>query len=110
MKRDPGPTAAAPAQPMRSIAEVERETALPRATLRIWERRYGFPAPLRDDRDERVYPADQVEQLRLMRELVEQGYRPAKLVAAGAAEIARLARGTRAPQASLRSPARPEWL
>lgn len=95
---------------MRSIAEVERETSLPRATLRIWERRYGFPAPLRDDRDERVYPADQVAQLRLMRELVEQGHRPAKLVAAGAVEIARLARGTKATEPAMRSPARPEWL
>lgn len=95
---------------MRSIAEVERETSLPRATLRIWERRYGFPAPLRDDRDERVYPADQVAQLRLMRELIEQGHRPAKLVAAGAAEIARLARGSKPVQSARTSAARPEWL
>ena len=84
---------------MRSIAEVERETSLPRATLRIWERRYGFPAPQRDERGERVYPADQVAQLHLMRELIEQGHRPGKLIAAGAAEIARLARRTRGPRA-----------
>jgi DNA-binding transcriptional MerR regulator/methylmalonyl-CoA mutase cobalamin-binding subunit len=76
---------------LRSIAEVEQVTALPRATLRIWERRYGFPAPLRDERGERCYPEDQVERLQLMRQLVAQGHRPAKLVAAGAAEMKLLA-------------------
>lgn len=85
----PGP---APA-PLPSIAEVERDTGLARATLRIWERRYGFPAPRRDDRGERVYPDDQVEQLRLMKQLLDQGHRPAKLVAAGAAGVKRLAAG-----------------
>lgn len=84
-----GPSPGTP--PLRSIAEVERETGLPRATLRIWERRYGFPAPLRDDRGERCYPDDQVEQLRLMRRLLDQGHRPARLAAAGPAEIRRLA-------------------
>ncbi|MDF2466097.1 MAG: hypothetical protein K0Q43_4332 [Ramlibacter sp.] len=77
--------------PLRSIAEVERDTGLARATVRIWERRYGFPAPLRDDRGERVYPPEQVEQLRLMKQLLDQGHRPAKLVAAGAAGVKRLA-------------------
>ncbi|MBC7602667.1 MAG: MerR family transcriptional regulator [Ramlibacter sp.] len=75
----------------RSIAEVERETGLPRATVRIWERRYGFPAPSRDDRGERRYNAEQVAQLAQMHRLVQQGHRPAKLVAAGAAAIAKLA-------------------
>jgi DNA-binding transcriptional MerR regulator/methylmalonyl-CoA mutase cobalamin-binding subunit len=89
MSSDTSPTAAS--APLRSIAEVERDTGLARATVRIWERRYGFPAPLRDDRGERVYPQDQVEQLRLMKQLLDQGHRPAKLVAAGAAGVKRLA-------------------
>lgn len=72
------------------IADVERDTGLPRATLRIWERRYGFPAPGRDERGERVYPPDQVEQLRLMARLLERGHRPARLIAGGADEIRRL--------------------
>lgn len=87
--------AATPGEPaapqLKSIAEVEHDTGLPRATIRIWERRYGFPAPLRDERGERNYPQDQVGQLQSMRQLVEQGHRPAKLLAAGAAEIHRLA-------------------
>jgi DNA-binding transcriptional MerR regulator/methylmalonyl-CoA mutase cobalamin-binding subunit len=86
------PPRPAPA-PLRSIAEVERDTGLARATVRIWERRYGFPAPLRDDRGERVYPDDQVEQLRLMKQLLDQGHRPARLVAQGAEGVKRLAAG-----------------
>lgn len=79
------------AGPARPIAEVERETGLPRATLRIWERRYGFPQPGRDDRGERSYPPDQVELLRLIRELVERGHRPGKLLASGPERIRELA-------------------
>lgn len=88
--------------PLRSIAEVERDTGLARATVRIWERRYGFPAPLRDDRGERVYPDDQVEQLRLMKQLIDQGHRPAKLVAAGALGVKRLAAAVPAGKAVAR--------
>ena len=31
-----------------SIAAVERDTGLSKDTLRVWERRYGFPRPERD--------------------------------------------------------------
>lgn len=63
-----------------SIAAVERDTGLAKDTLRVWERRYGFPAPARDNNGERVYPADQVDKLRLIRRLIDQGLRPAKLI------------------------------
>jgi MerR family transcriptional regulator, light-induced transcriptional regulator len=63
-----------------SIAAVERETGLSKDTLRVWERRYGFPRPGRDEFDERVYPADQVEKLRMIRSLMDQGHRPGKIV------------------------------
>jgi methylmalonyl-CoA mutase cobalamin-binding subunit len=79
---------------MKAIAEVERETGIPRATLRIWERRYGFPAPRRDERGERSYPPDQVLLLQRIARLVEQGHRPARLLAGGADEIDRLWAGT----------------
>jgi MerR family transcriptional regulator, light-induced transcriptional regulator len=87
---------------MHSIAEVERETGLPRATVRIWERRYGFPAPLRDERGERSYPMSQVEVLRDMRVLIDQGFRPAALIADGVGKIRELA-AARKPVASKRS-------
>ena len=63
-----------------SIAAVERDCGLPKDTLRVWERRYGFPKPLRDHNDERLYPADQVATLRLLRRLVAAGHRPGRVV------------------------------
>ena len=63
-----------------SIAAVERDTGLGKDTLRVWERRYGFPQPLRDACGERVYPAEQVEHLRLIKRLMDQGQRPGKLL------------------------------
>jgi len=47
--------------PSMNISAVERDTGLGKDTLRVWERRYGFPQPTRDDNGERVYPAEQVD-------------------------------------------------
>lgn len=63
-----------------SIAEVERETGLGKDTLRVWERRYGFPVPLRDQLAERAYPDEQVQRLRLIKRLLDAGHRPGKIV------------------------------
>lgn len=63
-----------------SIAAVERETGLGKDTLRVWERRYGFPAPQRDAIGERSYPADQVDKLRLLKRLLDAGHRPGQVV------------------------------
>ena len=70
-----------------SIAEVERETGLGKDTLRVWERRYGFPVPLRDKQGERAYPQDQVQRLRLIKRLLDAGYRPGKVVAQTADQL-----------------------
>jgi methanogenic corrinoid protein MtbC1 len=48
--------------------------------LRMWERRYGFPRPQRDVNGERIYPADQVEKLRLIKRLMDRGHRPGRLI------------------------------
>ncbi|MCB1912570.1 MAG: MerR family transcriptional regulator, partial [Rhodocyclaceae bacterium] len=63
-----------------SIAAVERDTGLSKDTLRVWERRYGFPTPERDENGERLYPGDQLERLRLIKRLLDQGRRPAALM------------------------------
>lgn len=62
------------------ISAVERETALSKDTLRMWERRYGFPNPTRDQFGDRLYPPAQVEKLRLIRRLMDKGYRPGKII------------------------------
>jgi DNA-binding transcriptional MerR regulator/methanogenic corrinoid protein MtbC1 len=64
-----------------SIAAVERATGLSKDTLRVWERRYGFPQPGRDTAGDRAYPADQVERLRVIRRLMDAGHRPGGIVA-----------------------------
>ncbi len=65
---------------MLSIAAVERDTGISKDTLRVWERRYGFPQPGRDAFDERVYPPAQVERLRLIARLLGRGERPGRVV------------------------------
>jgi DNA-binding transcriptional MerR regulator/methylmalonyl-CoA mutase cobalamin-binding subunit len=63
------------------IAAVERDTGLSKDTLRVWERRYGFPQPSRDVHGERIYPPDQVEKLRLLKRLMDRGHRPGRIAA-----------------------------
>jgi methanogenic corrinoid protein MtbC1 len=63
-----------------SIAAVERETGLPKETLRVWERRYGFPRPQRDAHGERLYAEDQVSRLRTVKRLMDRGMRPGRLL------------------------------
>lgn len=63
-----------------SISDVERDVGIAKETLRVWERRYGFPAPQRDANGERAYPPDQVHRLVLIKRLLDQGFRPGKVV------------------------------
>lgn len=75
------------------IAAVERETGLAKDTLRVWERRYGFPRPLRDAAGDRLYPAAQVQQLKLIRRLLDAGQRPRKVVGLESSELQALLAG-----------------
>ncbi len=62
------------------IGAVERDTGIGRDTLRVWERRYGFPRPERNAKGERIYPEDQLRRLQRIRRLLGQGLRPGKLL------------------------------
>jgi MerR family transcriptional regulator, light-induced transcriptional regulator len=67
------------------IHAVAEMTGIPAATLRAWERRYGVPEPRRTESSYRVYSDIDVELIRRVRELCEQGMAPseaAKLVMA----------------------------
>jgi DNA-binding transcriptional MerR regulator len=72
---------------MLTIAAVERDTRIGKDTLRVWERRYGFPAPLRDSNGERLYPLDQVERLRHVKRLLDAGWRPGRVVGLPLADL-----------------------
>lgn len=73
-----------------TIAAVERDTRISKDTLRIWERRYGFPLPSRDANGERLYTPDQIERLRHVKRLMDAGHRPGRIVALELAELRRL--------------------
>ncbi len=75
-------------RPAMNISTVERDTGIGKDTLRVWERRYGFPRPARDGNGERVYPVEQVDRLRLMKRLIDHGHRPGRLFAASEEEFA----------------------
>lgn len=64
------------------IGVVERDTGIAKDTLRVWERRYGFPQPVRDEHGDRLYPPAQVRRLHRIRRLLDAGHRPAAVVGA----------------------------
>ena len=46
----------------------------------MWQRRYGFPDPSRDGFGDRVYPPDQVARLKLIKQLLSEGWRAGAVV------------------------------
>lgn len=74
-----------------AIGAVERDTGLSKDTLRVWERRYGFPQPKRDAFGERVYSAADVDKLRVIKRLLDRGHRPGKIIELTLDELHRLA-------------------
>jgi DNA-binding transcriptional MerR regulator/methylmalonyl-CoA mutase cobalamin-binding subunit len=82
---------------MLNISAVERETGLSKDVLRMWERRYGFPKPSRDENGERKYSLSDTAKLRSIRRLMDVGVRPGKIIALSLEELNALA-DARAPQ------------
>jgi len=78
------------------IGAVERDTGLSKDTLRVWERRYGFPAPQRDAFGERAYPLAQVDKLRMVKRLLDHGHRPGRIVGLPIERLQELASATAA--------------
>ena len=84
--RAPPPTIIHPAETVAAppgllhIREVVRATGLRREQLYMWQRRYGFPAPARDAYGDRVYPPDQVARLKLVKQLLSEGWRAGAVV------------------------------
>ncbi len=106
-----GQTPAVPTQLDWSIAEVERDTGVGKDTLRVWERRYGFPMPIRDRLGERSYPQDQVQRLRLIKRLLDAGHRPGKVVPLTLPQLDALMGTVQASrEAILQDPVQAAWL
>jgi DNA-binding transcriptional MerR regulator/methylmalonyl-CoA mutase cobalamin-binding subunit len=88
-----------------NISAVERETGLSKDVLRIWERRYGFPHPQRDDNAERQYAPDDVAKLRAIKRLMDTGLRPGKLIRQSLEELNALAEKRVHPRRDALAPA-----
>jgi len=65
-----------------SMGEICSETGLSADVVRVWERRYGFPVPLRLPSGHRRYRRDDLHRLRLMAQALAHGHRPAAVVRA----------------------------
>ncbi|MGV3741450.1 MAG: MerR family transcriptional regulator [Burkholderiaceae bacterium] len=82
-----------------TIAQVSDVTGIAKEVLRKWETRYGFPVPVRDALGKRAYTQEQVDRLILIRKLLNDGLRPAQVVALPVSELLVLtARQTRMMQ------------
>lgn len=60
-------------QPRYRIQTVSQMTGIPAATLRAWERRYGFPEPERTQSSYRLYSDRDVSSIKQLKSLCEQG-------------------------------------
>ena len=68
------------------INVVAEMTGVSAATLRAWERRYGFPVPSRTESSYRIYTDHDVSLIRRMQELCAEGLSPAEAASALLAE------------------------
>lgn len=73
-----------------SIGDICSETGLSADVVRVWERRYGFPVPVRLPSGHRRYRPTDLCRLRLMAEAVAQGHRPALVARTGEVALKRL--------------------
>lgn len=68
--------------PIYNIGVVARMTGIPAATLRVWERRYGFPDTARTEGGHRLYSESDVQQLRWVKAKIDDGMQTRQAVRA----------------------------
>jgi DNA-binding transcriptional MerR regulator len=64
--------------PVYTVSAVQRMLGIPAPTLRNWEERYGLVKPERSGGGHRLYTRSQVEQLRFVRERIDEGVQAAE--------------------------------
>lgn len=69
-------------RPIYNIGAVERMTDISPATLRVWERRYGFPDPERTSGGHRIYSEEEVEQLRWVKARIDESMQTSQAIKA----------------------------
>jgi PAS domain S-box-containing protein len=65
-----------------TLKAVSRRTGVPAATLRTWERRYGFMHPARSPSGYRLYGEEEVAQILQVKPLLDAGVRVSEAIAA----------------------------
>jgi DNA-binding transcriptional MerR regulator len=76
------PLPVADEEPLYNIGAVGRMTGVPVATLRVWERRYGFPRSVRTPGGHRIFSEREVERVRWVRARIEEGMQAGQAVQA----------------------------
>ncbi len=69
-------------EPIYNIGVVARMTDIPAATLRVWERRYGFPDAARTEGGHRLYSERHIQQLRWLKTKIDGGMQTRQAVRA----------------------------
>lgn len=67
-------------EPRLTIGAVARATGFSPDTLRVWQKRYGFPVPCRKPSGHRLYSSADVRRLRRISEALARGHRPGQVV------------------------------
>ncbi len=67
-------------EPRLTIGVVSRATGLSADTLRVWQKRYGFPVPQRKPSGHRLYSSADVRRLRRISVALARGHRPGQVV------------------------------
>lgn len=65
------------------FSALRRDRRLSTDSLRMWERRYRFPQPMRDADSEPVHPVSQVEKLHSIKRLMDCGQHPGRVISRG---------------------------
>ena len=71
-----------------------RRAALPPATLRVWERRYGVVGPERSPSGQRLYSEQDVQRLIVLKRVVDRGYAIGTVARLSTEQLERLAMAT----------------
>ncbi|MGC9467994.1 MAG: MerR family transcriptional regulator [Anaerolineae bacterium] len=69
-------------EPIYNIGVVSRMTDIPAATLRVWERRYGFPDTARTEGGHRLYSENDIRRLRWVKSKIDEGMQTRQAVRA----------------------------
>jgi DNA-binding transcriptional MerR regulator len=69
-------------EPLYNIGVVSRMTGIAETTLRVWERRYGFPESARTAGGHRLYSQEDVTRLQWVKQRIDQGVQTSQAIRA----------------------------